>query len=579
MVNKCAVYGCKRGYESEENTNDDYHAFHFPSGKKKEHLLPAWIKFVCRNDWRPTDHSVICEFHFEEQLISKGDRWTLKWKSNPVPTIMTEEMKAVPKSVLPTPKPPPRKLPTKRSLEVEPMDTFLAQDIITGFSEINESHAPAGFSCNKTSDHIVFFNLSYVDGFPVILESIKVDKSLHVQLQYNGHAVPLPAWFTVGRNAMLTRFSQLSEFPNAIRIVAESSECSRSLLSEMLDIANYKPKGRPPYSSNMIRFALHLRYTSFQSYKILLEKFPLPSISTLNKIQKGGVDALKAAKKLLDGGHMSSDVILMVDEMFLQKGTSYQGGEYIGEDEAGELYKGIACFMIVGLKESVPYVIQAVPEVKITGKWLAEKISANIEALAKTGFTVRGVVTDNHSSNVSAFSVLKRRYGKKDQLFIRHPANHNKNTFLFFDTPHLIKNVRNNLVNAKRFVFPSFDYEKDGISIHCPAGYIAWNDLHKIFEADSKLQGNFKKAHKLTYRSLHPGNNKQDVNLALSIFHESTRAGCESHLPDRKDVSEFLKIIDTWWLICNSKEISHPNPLGNAVEPGDGKPEFLEYLV
>ena len=109
---------------------------------------------------------------------------------------------------------------------------------------------------------------SYVDGFPVILESIKVDKNLHVQLQYNGHAVPLPTWFTVGRNAMLTRFSQLSEFPNAIRIVAESSECSRSLLSEMLDIANYKPKGRPPYSSNMIRFALHLRYISFQSYKV-----------------------------------------------------------------------------------------------------------------------------------------------------------------------------------------------------------------------------------------------------------------------------------------------------------------------
>ena len=406
-----------------------------------------------------------------------------------------------------------------------------------------------------------------------------MDKNLHVQLQYNGHAIPLPSWFTVGRNAKLTRYSQLSEFPNAIRIVAEASASSKSLLSEMLDMVNYKPKGRPPYSSNMIRFALHLRYTSFQAYKLLLEKFPLPSISTLNKIQKGGVDALKAVKKLLDEGHMSSDVILMVDEMFLQKGTSYQAGEYIGEDETGELYKGIACFMIVGLKESVPYVIQAIPEVKITGNWLADKISASIEALAKTGFTVRGVVTDNHSSNVSAFNLLKKRHGKKDQLFIQHPANHNKNTFLFFDTPHLIKNVRNNLVSAKRFVFPAFDYEKDGISIHCPAGYIAWNDLHKIFEADAKLQSNLKKAHELTYRSLHPGNNKQNVNLALSIFHETTRAASECYLPDRQDVSGFLKIIDTWWLICNSKEITNPNPLGNAIKPGDGKTDFLEFLA
>ena len=41
----------------------------------------------------------------------------------------------------------------------------------------------------------------------VIFESIKVDQSLHFQLQFNGHPVPLPAWFTKGRNATLTRFS------------------------------------------------------------------------------------------------------------------------------------------------------------------------------------------------------------------------------------------------------------------------------------------------------------------------------------------------------------------------------------
>ena len=129
-------------------------------------------------------------------------------------------MKATPKSVLPTPAPPPRKPPTKRCLEVvEPMEAFLSNDTINAFADINETHAPTGFSCNKTSDHIVFYNLSYVDGFPVVLESIKVDSNLHVQLRYNGHPVPLPAFFTVGRNAKLTRFSQLNEFPNAIRIV------------------------------------------------------------------------------------------------------------------------------------------------------------------------------------------------------------------------------------------------------------------------------------------------------------------------------------------------------------------------
>ena len=92
----------------------------------------------------------------------------------------------------------------------------------------------------------------------------------------------------------------------------------------MLDISNYQAKGRPPYSSAMIRFALHLRYTLLQSYKLLLEKFPLPSISTLHRIQAGGVDSLKAAKELREKGHISSDDSTcqqLVSKMESKRGT------------------------------------------------------------------------------------------------------------------------------------------------------------------------------------------------------------------------------------------------------------------
>ena len=216
MVNKCAVFGCKRGYESEEPQHEDYHAFYFPLDERKSHLLPAWEKFVCRDGWKPSANSVICEFHFEDRLIRKGKRWTLKWKLNPMPTMLTDEMKAMPQSVQPTPAAPPRKPPAKRTYQEDEINAFLSQDIIGDFSELNSTHAPPGFQCTKSDNSIVFFNLTYVDGFPVIFESIKVDQSLHVQLQFNGHPVPLPAWFTKGRNATLTRFSQLNNFPNAI---------------------------------------------------------------------------------------------------------------------------------------------------------------------------------------------------------------------------------------------------------------------------------------------------------------------------------------------------------------------------
>ena len=177
--------------------------------------------------------------------------------------MLTDEMKAMPQSVQPTPAALPRKPPAKCTYQENEINAFLSQDIIGDFSELNSTHAPPGFQCTKSDNSIVFFNLTYVDGFPVIFESIKVDQSLHVQLQFN--LVPLPAWFTKGRNATLTRFSQLNNFPNAIQVVSEKTECSRSLLNEMLDISNYQAKGRPSYSSAMIRFALYLRYTSLQS--------------------------------------------------------------------------------------------------------------------------------------------------------------------------------------------------------------------------------------------------------------------------------------------------------------------------
>ena len=73
----------------------------------------------------------------------------------------------------------------------------------------------------------------------------------------------------------------------------------------------------------MIRFALHLRHTSLQVYKLLLEKFPMPSVSFLNKIEQGAVDSLKALKVFREKAGIWTDLILMVDEMYLHKAAQY----------------------------------------------------------------------------------------------------------------------------------------------------------------------------------------------------------------------------------------------------------------
>ena len=40
-------------------------------------------------------------------------------------------------------------------------------------------------------------------------------------------------------------------------------------------------------------------------------------------------------------------IVLSLDEMYLDKGESYQGGKVLGKDDNGKLYKGFLAFMIV----------------------------------------------------------------------------------------------------------------------------------------------------------------------------------------------------------------------------------------
>ena len=194
---------------------------------------------------------------------------------------------------------------------------------------LSEKHSPNEFLFKKFEKCVISYHLTYHEetGFPHILETIKIDRQLHVQLQYNGNSIPLPPWFTQGRDAKIYRIRMLHNFPSYIRHVASS--IPHCLLDQMKERMYYKPKGRPPYSAEMIRYA----------YKILLEKFPLPSVSLLNKIQQGEVDAIKAVKLLREKGENSTDCILMVGEMYLQKAAQYQGGEYVGADEEGNLLR------------------------------------------------------------------------------------------------------------------------------------------------------------------------------------------------------------------------------------------------
>ena len=570
MVNKCSVVGCFTNYDG----HDKGTVFGLPKDVDIKH---CWIKFLNRENFSEClSYIFICEKHFDDKYLNKinGKRTRLINKLKPVPSIYPTCYDDLPslQSAISL----PRKSPTPRPFLLDQTESFIKKYDIDDFKDVNSSlltHLEDGYEFKKYEDHVVFYKLNTDElSIPEVTECIRIDKNLHVRLFYKRSPLPLPQWFRYGRDCRLTNKTMLENFPSYI---GRENENFSPIFEELQQI---KFKKKPIYSANIIRYALMLRYSSLQAYKIILEEFNLPSVSLLRKISKGKIDALKSVNILRENGPIDKNVILMFDEMYLQKEEDYVGGELVGANEEGELYKGIVAFMIVGLKQSIPYVIKVLPVTKINGDWLKCELLNCLHALHKNGFNVRGVVCDDHSSNVSAYKKLLSDCGQnEDDLFVMLCG---KKTYLFHDAVHLMKNIRNNLINNKRFLFPSFNFDGFFDEINVTGGEISWKLLHEVHEKDDKLDANLRKAPRITSKVLHPGSCKQSVPVALAVFHETTSAAIYSYFPDRTDAAQFLKLFNDWWIISNSKnQYNFNNNLGNAAIHGDGKPEFLRAMA
>ena len=223
-----------------------------------------------------------------------------------------------------------------------------------------------------------------------------------MKLFFKGLSLPHPQWFRQGRDTRLSSKSMLQNFVSYIKIKSESS-CT--VADELQQVKLMK---RPSYSSNTVRYALMMRYTSLPAYRLLLEEFKLHSVSFLKKLTSGKIDSFASLKALQDNNCISEDVIFFFDKIYLQK-CEYSGGESIGTDDKGSAYKGMVCYMVVGLKNNVSHVLKSVPEKELIGKWLSNELLDCIKSLQDSGFKVKGVVSDDHVSNVSACRILLSR--------------------------------------------------------------------------------------------------------------------------------------------------------------------------
>ena len=84
--------------------------------------------------------------------------------------------------------------------------------------ELSAFQQRAGFQFKELDNWVLDFHLVFDKEAKLakILESIRVDDDLHVQLQYNGMPLPLPQWFVQGHNAGNTEKSKLFRKPLSV---------------------------------------------------------------------------------------------------------------------------------------------------------------------------------------------------------------------------------------------------------------------------------------------------------------------------------------------------------------------------
>ena len=58
-----------------------------------------------------------------------------------------------------------------------------------------------------------------------------------------------------------------------------------------------------------------------------------------------------------------------------------------GSDAIGNLFTGKVCYMVSGLKSSVPYVVRAGPKIKLSGQRLKNELETTIAVAMQVGFS------------------------------------------------------------------------------------------------------------------------------------------------------------------------------------------------
>lgn len=334
-----------------------------------------------------------------------------------------------------------------------------------------------------------------------------------------------------------------------------------------------KNKKRTTWTSEDISKAMTMYSSGPKLYKLLRKKkFPLPSRSTLNRhackinIQPGFLEpVLSTIAKNADNG-LAKYCTISLDEV--KTGRSYEYDESRKRVLRPTDYALL--FMVKGLcvnwQQVVYYNFDKTPT-----KELVDMVISKVEGC---GLHPCALVSDMGTKNTGMWNELNIKFDG-DPFF---KSAGGKKIFVFADTPHLLKNLRNHFLDTGLLL-------KDG--------YVGTDPIRRLISIQT---GDIKIAHKVSLKHFPKEKTvqRQNVKLAAQLFSNSVAGALKrldslsktnpesySKMPqETQGTAEFIQKINDWFDIFNTtRPIMDSRPTKKAFGYHDAFSKQSEILL
>jgi len=347
-----------------------------------------------------------------------------------------------------------------------------------------------------------------------------------------------------------------------------------------------KEKSKPQWTIPMKNFSSIFRHRSPAAFRFLRKHFSLPSESTISRHLSNTVDTTGIQPSIISAiKHLSSrindtdrDFALAWDEISLHKHFHYNHRKDIIE---GFVDYGHLDRRPVEATVALVYFIRS-----IKGQWkfplcylfaknstpseiMHTYLHSIIELLHQNGIRIRITICDMGPTNQLLLNKILRVTPENPFFYHTLESGEKIKVFSTWDTPHLIKCLRNSFINYHiKFA---------------PNKFAHWSDIISFYKEDSKHCPRL--CPKLTDSHFDLTNfTKQRVKYATQVLSHSTSAAMLTHVslgnassPSYIHTAEFIDIIDSLFDCLNSSSLNNRNgkPYSTALRPNNAPHQFL----